>query len=223
MRRTGPIATFLRFLRNSLAVLVAGGLTLLVFLILPLLEQVTKPKDDEMEIRAVTSANLPPPPPPVEEKPEEKEEEEPPPPDLADEAPPMDLSSLELALNPGFGEGGGGDIAVRLPGMGGEKSDEDADAIFSMSDLDQVPRVVFQPAPEYPPELRRKKIQGTTHVLFVVDRGGRVQNPVVQQSTHPAFEKPALQAVRKWKFEPGKRQGQPVPFKMRVPITFMGG
>ena len=50
---------------------------------------------------------------------------------------------------------------------------------------------------------------------------GRVANPVAQAATHPAFEQPALQAVRRWRFEPGKRNGQPVSFKMRVPITFM--
>jgi protein TonB len=42
----------------------------------------------------------------------------------------------------------------------------------------------------------------------------------VQQSSDPAFEAPALQAVRRWRFEPGKRNGQSVAFKMRAPITF---
>ena len=42
----------------------------------------------------------------------------------------------------------------------------------------------------------------------------------MQKSSHPAFEQPALQAVRRWRFEPGKRGGKPVSFKMRVPITF---
>ena len=30
----------------------------------------------------------------------------------------------------------------------------------------------------------------------------------------------ALKAVKQWKFEPGKRKGKPVQFRMRVPITF---
>ena len=36
-------------------------------------------------------------------------------------------------------------------------------------------------------------------------------------------EKPALAAIKQWKFEPGKRSGQPVRFRMRVPITFPEG
>jgi protein TonB len=29
-----------------------------------------------------------------------------------------------------------------------------------------------------------------------------------------------MKAVKQWKFEPGKRKGQAVRFRMRVPITF---
>jgi protein TonB len=47
-----------------------------------------------------------------------------------------------------------------------------------------------------------------------------VENPLVQSSSNPAFEAPALAAVKQWKFEPGKRNGEPVRFRMRVPITF---
>ncbi|MBZ0258769.1 energy transducer TonB, partial [bacterium] len=52
---------------------------------------------------------------------------------------------------------------------------------------------------------------------------GQVENPIVQKSTDPIFENPALSAVKKWKFEPGKRNGEPVRFRMRVPITFPKG
>jgi len=80
--------------------------------------------------------------------------------------------------------------------------------------------VVFQPAPQYPPELKKKKIQGTVYVLFIVDQDGRVKEPKVQKSDHPAFEAPALNAVKKWRFEPGKMGGKAVQFRMRVPMTF---
>jgi protein TonB len=81
--------------------------------------------------------------------------------------------------------------------------------------------VVYQPAPEYPRDLKRKNIQGTVYVIFVVNRDGRVTRPKVQKSSHPDFERPALRAVKRWRFEPGKKAGQPVPFKMRVPISFV--
>ena len=209
-------------MRFAGSLLSAALLTTLLFLVLPLMQHIGRPPASDLDLREVSTANLPPPPPPPpEEQPDEPEQEEQPP-ELADEAPPLDLSQLELALNPGFGEGFGGDFAVRLPGAEGAEGEE-TDAIFSMAELDQKPRVVYQPAPDYPAELRRKKIQGTVHVLFVVDRNGRTVNPVVQKSTHPAFEAPALRAIKRWRFEPGKRSGKPVQFKMRIPITFMSG
>jgi protein TonB len=165
---------------------------------------------------------MPPPPPPPPEEPEEEKNEEPPPPDLADEAPPMDLTSLELALNPGVGDGAG-DFAMRLTAIDAASSQAESDAIFSAADLDQQPRPVHQPPPDYPAELRRKKVEGTVYVLFLVDKNGRVVNPVVQKSTNSALEPAAVAAVRRWRFEPGRRRGQAVQFKMRVPISFSAG
>jgi len=196
----------------------SGVVSLALFMILPVLQVITKPPSKDLTIRSVDVANLEPPPPPPMEEPEPEPEEQPEPPPPAVDAQPLDLSQLELALNPGDGAFGGGDFAINLEGVTG--SSEDVDAIFSLSDLDQKPRVVYQPAPIYPPELARKNMQGTVYVLFIVDKTGRTRDLKIQKSTHPAFNEPAIRAVKQWKFEPGKRKGQPVQFRMRVPITF---
>ncbi len=190
----------------------------LVFLLLPLLEQATRPQKGDLEFRSVGAADLPPPPPPP-PTPEKEEESEEPPPPLIEPAAPLDLAQLELALNPTFG--GAGDFVVRIPGMDGNSSaTEETDAIFSAADLDQMPRATSQPPPEYPADLRRKRIGGTVYVVFIVDRTGRVVQPAIERTPHPQLGAAALAAVRKWRFEPGKRQGRPVPFKLRIPITF---
>jgi len=197
-------------------------LTVLFFIILPLLQSISDSPLNDMMLQAIDTASVPPPPPP-ENEPEKEPEQEPPPPALAEEAPPLDLSQLELALNPGFGEGGVGamgDFAVKLNTVVSQS--ENSDAIFSMADLDQKPRVIHQPGPTLDGDTR-KKAPGTVYILFIVDQRGRVENPVVQQATDPVFEKPALAAVKQWKFEPGKRNGQSVRFRMRVPVTFPKG
>jgi protein TonB len=213
------VPKFLKWLISNAAYLgLALAVSWLLFMILPVLQVITKPPTKDLTIRTVDVANVPPPPPPPMEEPEEPEPEEEPPPPPAVDAQPLDLSQLELALNPGDGGFGAGDFAINLQGMAARG--EDVDAIFSLSDLDQKPRIVYQPAPIYPPELARKNMQGTVYILFIVDKTGRTRDLKVQKSTHPAFENPALKAVRQWKFEPGKRKGQPVQFRMRVPITF---
>lgn len=202
----------------ALVVLGAVAITLSYFMILPLMQTIGKPPEKtDLITHGDIAVNEPPPPPPMEE-PEEKPDE-PPPPDLADEAPPLDLSQLELALNPGMGGDWGGDFAVKLnTGLAGG---ENMDAIFSLSDLDQAPRAIYQPAPQYPAALRSKKLKGTVTIIFVVDKRGRVQSPKVQKSTNPGFNQNALKAVRQWKFEPAKKGGKAVSFRYRVPLTFL--
>lgn len=214
-------------LQNLLAVAVGLALALGLFLLLPLLESITATPTADLMVQPASTANLPPPPPPPpeEEKPEEEERkpEEPPPPDLAEETPPLDLSQLELALNVGAGGGVGafqGDFAVKLP-VADESKEEasDVDALFSIADLDQKPRVMYQPGPNMTGDMR-KQAPGTVAIVFVVDQRGRVENPVVQSTTNPIFDAAALSAVKQWRFEPGKRNGEAVKFRMRVPITF---
>lgn len=210
-------------------ILGAVAVSLALFLVLPLLQNITKPPATDLVLQNVDTGNVEPPPPPLEEKREQEVKDEEQPPELAEAVPqPLDLSQLELALNPGFSEGwiGGGDFAVNLnslmatanASMGGSG----LDAIFSELDLDEKPRVIYQPSPAVNAQMRRRA-PGTVYILFIVDERGRVVEPRVQKATDPIFENPALKAVKQWKFEPGKRKGKAVRFRMRVPITFPKG
>lgn len=218
--RHGP-GWLARLLASGGALALGLILTLALFFVLPLLENIgrTEARPD-LSLTRVDAVEPPPPPPTVEEPPPEPPPEEAPPPELNETASPLDLSQLELALNPGIGDGLGGDFAIRLSVGGPESGMSSSEDIFSLAELDQPPRVVFQPAPLYPPDMRKRKIQGTVHVLFMVDKDGRVRDPKVQKSDHPGFDAAALGAVRRWRFEPGQVGGEAVIFRMRVPITF---
>jgi protein TonB len=143
----------------------------------------------------------------------------------------LSLSALESALNgggggDGFGAGGGsltsgGRIGgTGAPGSGGDLGDGPSDAIFDIGDLDEQARPIFQAAPVYPSDLRRQKVEGIVYVVFLVDPTGRVQQPKVERSPNPGFDKPAIDAVKQWRFEPAVRGGEKVFSKMRVPIRF---
>jgi len=211
-------------LLHRLAVLLGGiGMTLLFFLILPLMQTLAKPPAADLILRPGDTARLDAPPPPPEEKPPQEPEPEDRPPELAEEAPPLTLEQLSLALNPTLsGSWMEGDFSVSLQNIAVAAEAKNSEALFSIADLDQKPRVVYQPSPLMTKELR-KKTPATVYIIFVVDEQGRVENPTVQSSTDSIFEKPALHAVKQWKFEPGRRNGLPVKFRMRVPITFPKG
>lgn len=86
--------------------------------------------------------------------------------------------------------------------------------------LDRSPRTRLQTAPLYPAEARRDGRSGTVTVEFVVNEAGEVITPRITHSSDRVFEEAALRAVAKWRFEPGRRNGQIVRFRMAVPIHF---
>ena len=101
----------------------------------------------------------------------------------------------------GNGPGGWGDI---IPSIG----------------LDKAPRTRFQPSPSYPLPAKQQGLRGEVMVEFVVDETGRVHDPRVVSSTDRVFEEPTLRAVARWVFEPGRRDGRIVRFRMAAPVVF---
>ena len=136
----------------------------------------------------------------------------------------VSLGSIEAALS---GQAGGGDFAEALSFSSGGRIggtgkagalDEGFEKAFSLAEIDQKPRPIFQAAPVYP--AGKRNLEVVVIVVFVVDQTGRVTNPRVEKASDPAFEKPAVDAVKQWKFEPAVKSGQRVSCKMRVPIRF---
>jgi protein TonB len=93
--------------------------------------------------------------------------------------------------------------------------------IFEVSGLDQIPRVRgFRAPPNYPFEMRRTGLTGEVLVDFLVDAEGNVLNARAVTSSHREFEASAVQAVSKWKFHPGRKDGRNVITHMQIPIVF---
>lgn len=86
--------------------------------------------------------------------------------------------------------------------------------------LDKKPEVRVSITPNYPFEMKRQGIEGRVSVEFMVNADGTVQDPIVRSSTHREFEKPALDAIVKWKFRAGMKNGKNVSTRMLLPIGF---
>ncbi|MCJ0825523.1 TonB family protein [Luteimonas sp. 50] len=85
----------------------------------------------------------------------------------------------------------------------------------------ELPLVVSKQAPAYPPGLNDKGIDGEVMLVLDVAPDGSVGNVVVERS-QPAglFDAAAVEAARKWKFNPGMKDGRAVGGRVRVPIWF---
>jgi len=91
---------------------------------------------------------------------------------------------------------------------------------YDLSQVDIIPRAIYQKQPIYPYAYRRAGIIGEVVVEFIVDADGAVQQAQVRQATSQEFGDAVIAAVSKWRFTPAMKDGQPVAVAMQVPITF---
>jgi protein TonB len=75
--------------------------------------------------------------------------------------------------------------------------------------------------PIYPREAAARGEHGAvTLLIHVSDRGLTTGADVIESSGHPALDEAALEAVRKWHFRPGLKDGKAVPFDMPMRFIF---
>jgi periplasmic protein TonB len=84
------------------------------------------------------------------------------------------------------------------------------------------PKAVVQIRPEYPPLARQARIQGQVQIDAVLDEQGNVMEMKVV-SGPPLLYQSALDALKKWKYEPTYLNDQPIAVQMIVTITFVLG
>ena len=109
----------------------------------------------------------------------------------------LDVEAIAAGLGAEFGSagGGGGDGRGALAFSAG------------LSDRDPLPLVRVEP--EYPPQARQRRLEGWVQVRFTISTGGSVRDAVVVKSSHSLFERNAVKAVSKWKYQPQLREGKP--------------
>jgi protein TonB len=115
---------------------------------------------------------------------------------------------------------GAGAPASRLEGTG--ETPQEGSGVWPPKDADAVPRYGDNARPAYPPLARLRGYQGLV-VLFVevlVD-GSVGQVEIKRSAGHEILDRAALEAVKTWKFEPGRKEGRAVTMSVEVPVRFV--
>ncbi len=199
--------------------LIAIVITLLIFVAIPLtqfLADFDKNRDTVLlsDIQIPPPDSLPPEPPPP--KNEEIEESNP---ELKQELKPLNLSQLDVMLNPGLGNAL--NIGFNIARFGITPDTIAQIETFNLKDLDNSPRPIYKVTPIYPHALKRERINGKVVLILVISKEGDIVEADVVSSTLKEFELPAVNAAMKWKFEPGTKNGVTVQFKRYLPISFI--
>lgn len=121
--------------------------------------------------------------------------------------PPPGMTAAKGAIN----------IPVNPPGANFGKGIKD---LFDINNLDQRPVARVQNPPQYPYEMSRAGISGEVAVEFIISANGDVVDTRVMRSSHREFEVPAMMAVSKWKFKPGRKGGRAVSTRASQLIEF---
>lgn len=83
----------------------------------------------------------------------------------------------------------------------------------------QPPRLIQRIEPVYPPLAQQARVQGEVVIDAVIETDGRVAEMQVI-SGHPLLIQAALDAVRRWRYEPTYLNEQPVAVKLVVTVRF---
>jgi periplasmic protein TonB len=75
--------------------------------------------------------------------------------------------------------------------------------------------------PSYPRAARRRGMEGLVEINALVDKQGKVKEQQLYQSSgYTILDRAALKAVRKWRFDPGIKNGTICEMWVKVPVRF---
>jgi len=82
------------------------------------------------------------------------------------------------------------------------------------------PQKLSGPNPQYPEAARRARIQGVVVLECVIGKDGRVQSTKVLRGLPLGLTESAVDAVKKWQFEPSTLNGKPVEVLYILTVRF---
>jgi TonB family protein len=113
------------------------------------------------------------------------------------------------------GSGSGGGIGSgRGGGLGG------GNGAYRVGGGVSAPVATFSPEPEYSEEARKAKYQGEVWLTVTIGTDGRAHDIRVSRSLGLGLDEKAIESVKTWKFEPGKKDGVPVAVQISVEVDF---
>ena len=121
----------------------------------------------------------------------------------------------------GIGSGSGGGVGSGSgPGVGPGHGGGYGGGAYRVGGGVSAPKALYAPDPEYSEEARKAKYQGTVVLWLVVDASGRPQQIRIQRALGMGLDEKAIEAVKQWKFDPARRDGQAVPVMINVEVNF---
>jgi TonB family protein len=82
------------------------------------------------------------------------------------------------------------------------------------------PKATDTPIPEFTELARLHRFQGIVELSVVIDAHGRVELPRIKRPVGMGLDEQAIEVVKRWRFKPARKNGQPVNAEMTLVIAF---
>ena len=99
-------------------------------------------------------------------------------------------------------------------------SDDTGVPTWEASQVDMQPRQRRHVSPKAPVELLKRGGEAEAVVDFIVDETGKPRCVFAARATNVAFGQAAAEALAKWQFSPGRKDGKAVRTHMSMPMNF---
>lgn len=94
------------------------------------------------------------------------------------------------------------------------------DGVSKIGQVDSAPEPLYRPPPEYTEEARNAKLQGTVLLYVEIDERGMTRNIRVLRPLGLGLDEKAVEAVSKWRFKPGVKDGHAVTVGATIEVNF---
>jgi TonB family protein len=82
------------------------------------------------------------------------------------------------------------------------------------------PKKIFHPSPQYTEIARKARITGVVIVEAIIDKQGNVTNVKILKGLPMGLDQAAVDAVKRWRFEPATLNGKPVAVIYNLTVNF---
>lgn len=110
--------------------------------------------------------------------------------------------------------------AITIGLLNGQVPQPDKDGAYKMGPGISAPHVKQRVDPQYTVEAKDAKVEGTVLLSVVIGTDGQAHYINVVKGIGSGLDEKAVEAVQKWSFEPGMKDGQPVDVRASIEINF---
>jgi TonB family protein len=102
----------------------------------------------------------------------------------------------------------------------GPATAQDQDGAYKVGPGISAPRVIERADPEYTEQAHAEKLEGTVVLSVIIMTDGFAHNINVTKKLGDGLDEKAVEAVQKWRFQPGMKDGVPVSVRATIEVNF---